>query len=178
MFKKAVNKQRIKGGSAVQASALGISGYEKDGGLIYVTDPNDPDNILYAECEIPFNLSYTDVNGKEIYLNFEDYCNADGTLILDTSEELTDPEEYKMYQSYYIIDENGNKHYYKPKIEVDYPDILSVIAYRIPTERAYSMINIRVKRFSPLISGGTIRVPAQGTTIAGFDFDIRLYWCH
>lgn len=178
LFKKAVNKQKIKGGSAVQVSSLGIEGYETDGNLKYVLDPNDSENILYAEAEIPFNLSYTTYNGEEIHLKYEDYCNADGTLILDTSKELVDPEEYKMYQSYYIVDENGNKHYYKPKIEVDYPDILSVIAYRIPTERAYSMINIRVKRFSPLISGGTIKVPAQGTTIAGFDFDIRLYWCH
>lgn len=176
LFKKAVNKQKIKGGSAVQVSSLGIEGYETDGNLKYVLDPNDSENILYAEAEIPFNLSYTTYNGEEIHLKYENYCNADGTLILDTSKELIEPEEYKMYQSYYIIDENGNKHYYKPKIEVEYPDILSVIAYRIPTERAYSMINIRVKRFSPLISGGTIKVPAQGTTIAGFDFDIdKLY---
>ena len=84
-------------------------------------------------------------------LNFEDYCNPDGTL--------------KML-------ENGES-----KLETEFPGITSLIAYRIPTERDYSMINLRVKRFSPKVAGGTIKVPAQGTTIAGFDFDIdKLYF--
>jgi len=39
------------------------------------------------------------------------------------------------------------------------------------------MINVKIKRFSQKIAGGTIKVPAQGTTIAGFDFDIdKLYF--
>ena len=39
------------------------------------------------------------------------------------------------------------------------------------------MINLRVKRFSQKTAGGTIKVPAQGTTISGFDFDIdKLYF--
>ena len=42
IFKKVVNKQRIKGGSAVQVSALGIKGYEVSGDLEYVIDPNNP----------------------------------------------------------------------------------------------------------------------------------------
>ena len=149
LFKKMVNKQKISGGAAVQVSAFGISGYEEDGGLKYVTDGKD--NILYAECEIPWDLSYTDRTGKVIPLKFEDYCNADGTLIMT---------------------ENGES-----KLEMEFPGITSLIAYRIPTERDYSMINLRVKRFSQKTAGGTIKVPAQGTTIAGFDFDIdKLYF--
>lgn len=151
LFKKMVNKQSIKGGSAVQVSAMGITGYEEDGGLRYVTDPNNPNNILYAECEIPWDLTYTDNTGKEHSLDFETYCNEDGTL---------------------KIDENGNT-----ILEKTYPNILSLLAYRIPTERDYSMINLRVKRFSHKTAGGTIKVPPQGTTIAGFDFDIdKLYF--
>lgn len=151
LFKKMVNKQSIKGGSAVQVSALGITGYEEDGGLKYVTDPNNPNNILYAECEIPWDLNYVDSNGNEQSLDFETYCNEDGTL---------------------KTDKDGNA-----LIEKDYPNILSLLAYRIPTERAYSMINLKVKRFSHKMAGGTIKVPAQGTTIAGFDFDIdKLYF--
>lgn len=151
IFKKRVNKQSIKGGSAVQVSAMGIKGYEESGDLHYVVDPNNPNNILYAECEIPWDISYTDINGKEVALEFSDYCNEDGTL---------------------KTDKDGNT-----LLEKKFPNALSILAYRIPTERDYSMVNLRVKRFSQKTAGGTIKVPAQGTTIAGFDFDIdKLYF--
>jgi hypothetical protein len=160
MFKKAVNKQKIKGGSAVQASALGLASMSIDGDLECVVDPNNPDNILYAEVEMPFDFSYTDVIGKDIELKFSDYCNADGTLILDESEELDIKDsKNKMYLPYYKTDSEGKKHHYIPKIEKDFPGILTVIAYRIPTERAYSMLNMQVKRFSPITAGGTLKVP-------------------
>ena len=151
IFKKRVNKQSIKGGSAVLVSAMGIKGYEESGDLHYVVDPNNPNNILYAECEIPWDISYTDINGKEVALEFSDYCNEDGTL---------------------KTDKDGNT-----LLEKKFPNALSILAYRIPTERDYSMINLRVKRFSQKTAGGTIKVPAQGTTITGFDFDIdKLYF--
>lgn len=172
IFKKAVNKQRIKGSSAVQVSALGIKGYEESGDLQYVVDPNNPNNVLYAECEIPFDLSYTDAKGNVIPLKFEDWCNSDGTLILGKELEESNP-EYRKYLSY----RNEKGKVCKPKIEERFPGILSFAAYRIPTERDYSMINLQIKRFSPKTAGGTIKVPAQGTTIAGFDFDVdKLYF--
>lgn len=177
IFKKLVNKQRIRGGSAVQVSALGIKGYEESGDLEYVIDPNNPNNVLYAECEIPFDLSYTDSKGNVIPLKFEDWCNPDGTLILGDVVEPSSP-EYRKYLSYAIKDENGNiLEVRKPKIEEKFPGILSFVAYRIPTERDYSMINLQIKRFTPKTAGGTIKVPVQGTTIAGFDFDVdKLYF--
>lgn len=152
MFKKIVNKQQIKGGSAVQVSAMGIKGYEEDGDLKYVTDGKR--NILYAECEIPFDISYKDSEGNEVHLDFNEYCNPDGTL--------------KMIES------KGKK---ISLLEHRFPGSTSLLAYRIPTERDYSMLNLRVKRFSQKTAGGTIKVPAQGTTIAGFDFDVdKLYF--
>ena len=152
MFKKIVNKQQIKGGSAVQVSAMGIKGYDEDGDLKYVTDGKG--NILYAECEIPFDISYTDAEGKEVQLDFNDYCNPDGTLKMIESE--------------------GKQ---VSLLEHRFPGSTSILAYRIPTERDYSMLNLRVKRFSQKTAGGTIKVPAQGTTIAGFDFDVdKLYF--
>ena len=152
MFKKIVNKQQIKGGSAVQVSAMGIKGYEEDGDLKYVTDGKG--NILYAECEIPFDISYKDSEGNEVHLDFNDYCNPDGTLKMIESE--------------------GKK---ISLLEHRFPGSTSLLAYRIPTERDYSMLNLRVKRFSQKTAGGTIKVPAQGTTIAGFDFDVdKLYF--
>ena len=152
MFKKIVNKQQIKGGSAVQVSAMGIKGYEEDGDLKYVTDGKG--NILYAECEIPFDISYKDSEGNEVHLDFDEYCNPDGTLKMIESE--------------------GKK---ISLLEHRFPGSTSLLAYRIPTERDYSMLNLRVKRFSQKTAGGTIKVPAQGTTIAGFDFDVdKLYF--
>lgn len=172
MFKKMVNKQSIKGGSAVQVSAMGIKGYKEDGDLEYVVDPKNPNNILYAECEIPFDLKFTDASGQEHSLNFNDWCNPDGTLKLGKVVEEDDP-QYRDYVSY--KDEDGKVHV--PLIEEKFPNILSILAYRIPTERDYSMINFRVKRFSQKTAGGTIKVPAPGTTISGFDFDIdKLYF--
>lgn len=152
IFKKLVNKQTIQGNPLVQVSAMGISGYAEDGDLQYVTDDNG--NILYAECEIPWDLSYIekDENGHDrvVNLDFNDYCNEDGTLKLG---------------------KDG-----VPLIEKKLPGVTSMVAYRIPTERDYSMINLRVKRFSQKTAGGTIKVPAEGTTIAGFDFDVdKLY---
>lgn len=152
IFKKIVNKQQIKGGSAVQVSAMGIKGYEEDGDLKYVTDGKG--NILYAECEIPFDISYKDSEGNEVHLDFNEYCNPDGTLKMIESE--------------------GKK---ISLLEHRFPGSTSLLAYRIPTERDYSMLNLRVKRFSQKTAGGTIKVPAQGTTIAGFDFDVdKLYF--
>lgn len=172
MFKKMVNKQSIKGGSAVQVSAMGIKGYEESGDLEYVVDPKNPNNILYAECEIPFDLKFTDASKQEHALDFNDWCNPDGTLKLGRVVEEDDP-QYRDYVSY--KDENGKVHV--PLIEEKFPNILSILAYRIPTERDYSMINLRVKRFSQKTAGGTIKVPSQGTTISGFDFDIdKLYF--
>lgn len=173
MFKKQVNKQKINGGSAVQVSAFGITGYTEDNNLKFVKDPNNDANILYAECELPWDLSYTDSNGNKVELQFSDWCNADGTLKLGRKLSKDDA-HYSDYLSY--TDENEDIHI--PLIEEKFPGILSFIAYRIPTEDKYSMLNMRVKRFTQKVNGGgTIKVPAQGTTIAGFDFDIdKLYF--
>ena len=153
IFRKEVNKQDMKGGSAVQVSDWGITTKDEVSGedrpLRFITDEKN-ENVLYAEIEIPFNFSYTDSNGNEVKLKFNDYCNTDGT---------------------FKTDEQGNK-----LIEKDFPGILDIIAYRIPSERDYSMLNCKVVRCTEMTAGGTIRVPAQGTAIAGFDFDIdKLY---
>lgn len=197
-FKRIVNKQQISGGSAVQVSAFGITGYEeeKDGDTLrFVQDSDNKGNILYAEIEIPFDRTYTvDVIGKDgkrtkhsVNLDYYKYCQEDGELI-PTGKALTKgTKEWKKYQSYTYKEVDGKlvpcnyndpeAQVYKPLIEEDYPDILSILAYRIPSESDYSMINCRIKRFSSKMAGGTLKVPAQGTTIAGFDFDIdKLYF--
>lgn len=261
-FKKKVNKQTIQGGSAVQVSAFGIEGYDEDNSLQFVCeyekDSNGeyvldgqgqriPINVLYAECEVPFDLTVYDENNQSIQLQFTDYCNPDGTLLkyeisqekredligriksadelLESIKEQFNEEEDKILtpQDFYDlaviyageerVDEFLNSVSSKKeltygkikalgieattearkqlalqldeldrksklsKLEVEYPGILDMIAYRIPTERAYSMLNLKIKRFCQKTAGGTLKVPAQGTTIAGFDFDIdKLYF--
>lgn len=194
-FKKIVNKQQISGGSAVQVSAFGINGYQEDGGLRYVQDPDNKANILYAEIEMPFDRVFSvdvknadgSVSKQKVNLKYDKYCNLDGTLI-PTGEALEKgTKEWKKYQSYTYKEVDGKlvscdyrdpeAKVYKPLIEQEYPDILSILAYRIPTENDYSMINCRIKRFTSKMAGGTLKVPPQGTTIAGFDFDIdKLYF--
>ena len=200
-FKKIVNKQQISGGSAVQVSAFGIDGYEEDGGLRYVVDPDNDANVLYAEIEMPFDKSVTidvkDADGttrkQQIKLPYERYIRQDGYMIPSGKAiEKTLPDGktnpvWKKYQSYTYKEVNGKlvpckyddpeAKVYKPLIEEDYPDILSILAYRIPTERDYSMINCQIKRFTSKTAGGTLKCPPQGTVIAGFDFDIdKLYF--
>lgn len=175
LFKKMVNKQKIAGGSAVQCSAWGINKLEDeskhpdDGGLKFVVDTTN-NNVLYAECEIPFNLSYKTLGGKEVKIEFNDYCNPDGSL------KLTDKYINVQTGEVSTLEQHGPGWVRQAKIEEDFPGILDIIAYRIPTESKYSMLNLRVTHFSKPTEGGTIKVPAQGTTIAGFDFDIdKLY---
>lgn len=169
MFRQEVNKQVMCGGSAVQASAFGISEVVHDDAVSSeYKDANTPDdgnlkcvceydekgnpvNVLHAECEMPFDLYYTDENGKKVVLDYDDYCNEDGSLKLT---------------------EDG-----KIKLDVEFPGMRDLVAYRIPTERAYSALNLKVKKFTRKTNGGTIKVPSAFTTIAGFDFDIdKLYF--
>jgi len=181
LFKKGVNKQKIKGGSAVQASALGLSGYEESGDLFEVVSP-EGDNVLYDEIEMPWNLSYTSATGKNVGLRFEDWCNPDGTLKM--SDQIVYGDDAKEYLSWPVSgrDKYGRaidpeQGYYVPLIETKYKGILDIIAYRIPTERDYSMVNAKVFRFSNPLAGGTLKVPSSRTTTAGFDFDIdKLYF--
>lgn len=165
IFKKAVNKQKIAGGAAIQVSPTSLNDYRDAGDLHFITDYAG-ENVLYGECIIPFDLKISTANGKTFRLDYGTYCNTDGTLKFGrwaTEEEI----ESGMWQSYEI---DGKQ--FIPLIEEHYPGILDVVAKRIPTERNYSMLRLKVKRFSTMAEGPTIKVPAEGTLLAGFDYDI------
>lgn len=152
IFKREVNKQHINGGSCVQVSDFGINGFNSDLHVHTEVGPDGKTNITYIDCAMAFDLSWTDSEGNKIPLKFSDYCLADGTL-----RSAEDPSRKA---------EDGEL----TKIEQDYPGILDLVAYRIPTEREYSILNLKVKRFYPKIMGAAIMVPSQYTTVAGFDF--------
>lgn len=199
IFKKMVNKQTILGGSGVQVSDFGIKDYNEDNNLRFVTNvqyEKDTDgnykrdsngnfipikgtatNVLYAEVEVPlvhtFTQPYTDENGKtkyrEVAVDYNKYVNEDRTLKYDNNQ----------YEEVIINGETKKllKFDAKPLIDIDFPGLRDFIAYRIPTERDYSMINCKAVRFSRPVSGGIIKVPAQCVVISGFDFDIdKLYF--
>lgn len=159
-LRKDVIKRPVKGGSFVQVSGFG---FEND--LKVKTKGN---NIKYAECAVPFALSVTDENGNQIPLNYFEYVDPNTGQLLGLDGKATDPEDSDDTHAYYG---------WNTKLGRDFPGILDLIAYRIPTEKAYSVINLKVKRFLPKTAGGVIMVPSQYTTVAGFDFDIdKLYF--
>ncbi len=154
-FRKQVTKQRFQGGSFVQASALGMEDVLK----VHIEERNGQPTITTVDCAIPFDLSYTGFNGEKVKLDYNKYVHAETGMLKDANGNPVEPGEGKSL------------------LERDFPGMLDLIAYRIPTEKSYSLINLRVKRFLPKTCGGIIMVPTQFTTIAGFDFDIdKLYF--
>ena len=64
---------------------MGRASYDDSGDLKFIVKGN---NVLYGECECPFDLRVK-IGKKEVALDYETYCNTDGTLkvgyILDES---------------------------------------------------------------------------------------------
>lgn len=154
IFKKTVIRQLISGGSVVQASSMG---YGKkvltDTGLHAVIKDGIP---VAMQSEMAFDFHFTDENGTMIPLRYEDYCDENGYFLDENGEPITEDK----YDT--VV----------PKIEIDFPGITDIIAYRIPTEMEYSMFHLKVVKCNPKSAANTIKLPAECTSIAGFDFDI------
>lgn len=150
IYRKIVNKQKMLGGSAVQAAAFGITEKEESENLHYIYDDNG--NIIGAECEMAWDIKVTNPDGTQTELKFEDWCDENGELKKDKEGNI-------------LLDKY-------------YPNARKLIAYRIPTEDFYSVMNLTIVRFTrKTATGGVIKVPMQGVTQAGFDFDIdKLYF--
>ena len=161
IIKKRIVKQYIKGGSAVQISGLG---FEDD--LHIQCDSKG--NPIYAECAMAFDFDYIDSEGNRVKLNYTDYIDIETGLPLKEVNGNKVPIERG---------ENGEYDIKESLLEKKFPGILDLIAYRIPTEKFYSTLNLKAVRFFPKVAGGVIALPTQYTTIAGFDFDIdKLYY--
>lgn len=103
------------------------------------------------------------------------YKDADGTITatpknpigvayLEAEAPLYYKEFYEMFMKDGVIDYE--------RIEKEHPELLNLVAYRIPTEGYCSMFPIKIVKFSNKISGGNIKLPVDINTIAGIDFDI------
>lgn len=154
IIKSRINKQKVQGGPAVQASAFGLSDdlhiiwQDKDGNLLqtreefkgtdeqykrYVED--NQHSVAYFEC-------YAPIPSKEMEMAL---LKPDGSYMT--------PQE--------AIDKN-----------IITKEMLKAIGYRIPTEDKYSMMPLMIKGFVPKAAGEAIIMPKEITTTTGSDFDI------
>lgn len=154
ILSKKVNKQKMRGGSLVQVSAIGMPNLK--------THFDENGNPTYCDIAATWDSSIM-INGREVKLKYEDWVNYDGSLIMATDEN-GDP----------ILDKDGNP---ISKLEKAFPGILDRISYRIPTEKSYSILSGKITHFFPSYMGNVIAVPSEYMVAAGFDFDIdKLYY--
>lgn len=154
ILSKKVNKQKMRGGSLVQVSAIGMPNlkthFDKNG------------NPTYCDIAVTWDSSII-INGREVKLKYEDWVNYDGSLIMATDENENP-----------ILDKDSNP---ISKLEKAYPGILDRISYRIPTEKSYSILSGKITHFFPSYMGNVVGVPSEYMVAAGFDFDIdKLYY--
>ena len=154
ILSKKVNKQKMRGGSLVQISAIGMPNLK--------THFDENGNPTHCDIAATWDGSVM-INGKEVKLKYEDWVDYDGSLIMATDEN-GDP----------ILDKDGNP---ISKLEKAFPGILDRILYRIPTEKSYSILSGKITHFFPSYMGNVVGVPPEYMVAAGFDFDIdKLYY--
>lgn len=154
ILSKKVNKQKMRGGSLVQISAIGMPNLK--------THFDENGNPTYCDIAATWDSSVI-INGREVKLKYEDWVNYDGSLIMATNENENP-----------ILDKDGNP---ISKLEKAFPGILDRILYRIPTEKSYSILSGKITHFFPSYMGNVVGVPPEYMVAAGFDFDIdKLYY--
>ena len=154
ILSKKVNKQKMRGGSLVQISAIGMPNLK--------THFDENGNPTYCDIAATWDGSVI-INGREVKLKYEDWVDYDGSLIMATDENGNP-----------ILDKDGNP---ISKLERAFPGILDRILYRIPTEKSYSILSGKITHFFPSYMGNVVGVPPEYMVAAGFDFDIdKLYY--
>ena len=77
ILSKKVNKQKMRGGSLVQISAIGMPNLK--------THFDENGNPTYCDIAATWDGSVI-INGREVKLKYEDWVNYDGSLIMDNDE--------------------------------------------------------------------------------------------
>lgn len=154
IIKKEINKQKIKGGPVVQATA-----YDRN---LHIVFKDREGNILptYEESgmsEEAFKQFLKDKHASIAY--YECYMPVpDATL----ERMMTKPDGSMM-----TIEEV--KEALGPDVWKSFSEI---IGYRIPTEDKYSMVPMKIVGFVPKAAGQVVMLPQEITYLTGSDFDI------
>lgn len=154
IVKKRINKQKVTGGSLVQASC-----YSED---LHIVFKDRKGNILktfkeYGRSEEEYREYLKENHASIAY--FECYApipNAElERLMLKDDGSVMSMEELKEIIPQDVLD-----------------SITQMIGYRIPTEDKYSMIPLKIVGFLPKAAGQAIMMPQEITFLTGSDFDI------
>lgn len=155
IIKNRVNKQEIAGGPVVQVSNFGTS---QDLNIRYQAKSG---GLLDTKAEY---ASKNGLTGKALDKAYAEYC----------AKEQGGIAYYEVYVSRFEGIEKYEDKFGKDmaRIERECPEMLDLIAYRIPTEDKYSITPCKIKGFLPRFAGAGIMMPADITTQTGSDFDI------
>lgn len=104
---------------------------------------------------------------NDLSVRFKD---ANGNLI-EKGDTTTTPHSIAYVEAYLPIHDSRFYSLFKGDIKNIPPQLLNMIAYRIPTEGPYSMFPLKIVGFTDALTEG-IMVPTDLLNISGFDFDI------
>lgn len=162
IIKTRINKQKVQGGPAVQASSFGLS---KDLNIRF-RDKNG--NILDTLEEF---ASKKRKSKEEVYESYRKYLNKNQYSIAYFECYMPIPSE-SLEKA--LTKEDGTLMDIEEAVSrgIITEDMRKAIGYRIPTEDKYSMAPLYIKGFLPKAAGEAIMLPKEITTLSGSDFDI------
>lgn len=162
IIKTRINKQKVQGGPAVQASSFGLS---KD---LNIRFRDKKGNILDTLEEF---ASKKRKSKEEVYESYRKYLNKNQYSIAYFECYMPIPSE-SLEKA--LTKEDGTLMDIEEAVSrgIITEDMRKAIGYRIPTEDKYSMAPLYIKGFLPKAAGEAIMLPKEITTLSGSDFDI------
>lgn len=162
IIKTRINKQKVQGGPAVQASSFGLS---KD---LNIRFRDKKGNILDTLEEF---ASKKRKSKEEVYESYRKYLNKNQYSIAYFECYMPIPSE-SLEKA--LTKEDGTLMDIEEAVSrgIITEDMRKAVGYRIPTEDKYSMAPLYIKGFLPKAAGEAIMLPKEITTLSGSDFDI------
>lgn len=144
MFRNEIMTQKEYGGAMVNCPDMGIDTFERDTSLKFI-QPTENQTVA-AET----NMYHPNARNAKVGRTFK--------------SQLPGKEDQPTVDAYdNIIYEN---------LTEAQKDAMRVIVYRIPTQSKASMMHAQIRKLLPEEQRNTVQLPSEGTTQAGFDFDV------